>query len=53
VFGTMAVGSFWSGHLLVTLGWAAVNWVVFPPVTLALAVLMVSGLLLRRRITAG
>ncbi len=53
VFGTMAVGSFWSGHLLVTLGWAAVNWVVFPPVALALAVLTASGLLLRRRMPAA
>jgi MFS family permease len=51
VFGTMAVGSFWSGHLLVTLGWAAINWVVFPPVTLALAALVASGLLLRRRLS--
>ncbi len=50
VFGTMALGSFWSGHLLVTLGWAAVNWVVFPPVSVALVVLATSGLLLRRRI---
>ena len=52
VFGTMAVGSFWSGHLLVTLGWAAVNWVVFPPVALALAVLTAFGLMLRRRVPA-
>jgi len=52
VFGSMAVGSFWSGHLLVTLGWGAINWVVFPPVTLALAVLVGSGLLLRRRLPA-
>ena len=51
VFGTMAVGSFWSGHLLVTLGWAAINWVVFPPVTLALVALLASGLLLRRRLS--
>jgi len=50
VFGTMAVGSFSSGHLLVTLGWAAVNWVVFPPVTLALVALGASGLLMRRRL---
>ena len=49
VFGTMALGSFWSGHLLATMGWAAVNWVVFPPVGLALLVLLGSGLLLRRR----
>jgi len=53
VFGTMAVGSFWSGHLLITLGWAAVNWVVFPPVTLALVALTASGLLLRRRVPVG
>lgn len=52
VFGTMAVGSFSSGHLLVTLGWAAVNWVVYPPVAVALAVLMASGLMLRRRVPA-
>lgn len=39
VFGTMAVGSFSSGGLLAALGWAAVNWVVFPPVILALSVL--------------
>jgi predicted MFS family arabinose efflux permease len=53
VFGTMAVGSFWSGHLLVTLGWAAINWVVFPPVTVALVALLASGLLLRRRLSAS
>lgn len=48
VFGTMAVGSFSSGRLLVTLGWGAVNWVVFPPVALALLALLASGLLRRR-----
>ncbi len=52
VFGLTAMGSFWSGHLLVTFGWAAVNWVVFPPITLALAVLLGSGLLLRWRAAA-
>ena len=52
VFGTVAVGSFWSGHLLVTLGWAAVNWVVYPPVVLALLVLTASGVLGRRRAPA-
>ena len=36
VFGTMAVGSFSSGGLLTGYGWAAVNWVVFPPVVAAL-----------------
>ena len=39
IFGTMAVGSFSSGHLLTAYGWDAVNWVVFPPVILALLVL--------------
>ncbi len=43
VFGTMAVGSFSSGQLLQVWGWGAVNWVVFPPVALVLAVLLFSG----------
>jgi len=51
VFGTMAAGSFWSGHLLVTLGWAAVNWVVFPPVLLAMLVLAGSAVAMRQRVT--
>lgn len=44
VFGTMAVGSFASGGLLTAFGWAAVNWVVFPPVVLALAFLAATRL---------
>lgn len=40
VFGTMAVGSFSSGGLLTEYGWASVNWVVFPPVALALLALL-------------
>jgi MFS family permease len=40
VFGTMALGSFASGGLLTSFGWSAVNWVVFPPVLLALLVLI-------------
>src|SRR6476620_6915321 len=40
IFGMMAVGSFSSGQLLANFGWSAVNWVVFPPVLLGLAVLM-------------
>ncbi len=44
IFGTMAVGSFSSGHLLAAFGWSAVNWVVFPPVALALAALLISAL---------
>ena len=42
VFGTMAVGSFASGGLLTGFGWAAVNWVVFPPVLAALLFLLLS-----------
>ena len=49
VFGTMAIGSFSSGGLLATLGWAAVNWVVFPPIIVALGTL----LLLRARMAPG
>ncbi len=48
VFGTMVIGSFASGELLATLGWAAVNWVVLPPVAVAFVVLLQSGLLRRR-----
>ena len=47
VFGTMAVGSFSSGQVLVNWGWDWVNWITFPPVALALAVLAMVGL--RRR----
>jgi MFS family permease len=43
VFGTMAVGSFSSGQLLTALGWGAVVSVVFPPVLLALGVLLLTG----------
>ncbi len=43
VFGTMAVGSFSSGGLLTSLGWAAVNWVVFPPIVLALSALALTS----------
>ncbi len=47
VFGTMAVGSFSSGQLLTALGWGAVVSVVFPPVLLALGVLLLTGRLRR------
>jgi len=47
IFGTMAIGSFASGKVLATLGWAAVNEVVFPPVLLAVA--MLGWLVLRER----
>src|SRR6266704_3869210 len=48
VFGLMAIGSFSSGQLLAKFGWSAVNMVVFPPVLLGLAVLMVASFARRR-----
>ena len=48
VFGVMALGSFSSGQLLATYGWSAVNWVVFPPVLLGLAVLAFAAFTKRR-----
>ena len=44
----MAVGSFSSGQLLAHYGWDAVNWVVFPPVLLGLAVLSLASFAKRR-----
>jgi MFS family permease len=49
VFGTMALGSFSSGQLLANYGWSAVNFVVFPPVLLGLAVLTLASFAKRRR----
>jgi membrane protein implicated in regulation of membrane protease activity len=43
VFGSVAVASFASGKLLTTGGWETVNWLVFPPVALALALLAWHG----------
>jgi MFS family permease len=40
VFGTVAIASFSSGALLNASGWAAINWLVFPAVALALAPLL-------------
>ncbi len=40
VFGSMAVCSFSSGQLLETVGWAAINEVVFPVVFVVFALLM-------------
>src|SRR5438445_6021643 len=48
VFGMMAIGSFSSGQLLANYGWNAVNWVVFPPVLLGLAVLSLASFAKRR-----
>ena len=40
VFGSMAIGSFASGNILVLFGWSAVNEVVFPVVLAAGAMLL-------------
>src|ERR1700744_3702714 len=48
VFGMMAIGSFSSGQLLANYGWSAVNLVVYPPVMLGLAVLMLVSFARRR-----
>jgi predicted MFS family arabinose efflux permease len=48
VFGTMAIGSFSSGQLLANYGWAAVNWVVFPPVLVGLITLLLAALAKQR-----
>lgn len=42
VFGTMTVGSFSSGSLLIASGWDAVLWVTFLPVGMAVAILAVT-----------
>jgi predicted MFS family arabinose efflux permease len=39
IFGSVAVASFSSGKLLSAGGWESVNWLVFPPVVIALALL--------------
>ncbi len=39
VFGTMAIGSFASGNLLISYGWDMVLWVSFAPLILAVLVL--------------
>jgi MFS family permease len=50
VFGTMALTSFASGHVLASHGWAVVNLLIFPPV--AIALICVALLMLYRRRTA-
>jgi MFS family permease len=47
VFGSMAVGSFGSGKVLATYGWAAVNEIVFPVVLTA--AMLLGWLVLRKR----
>lgn len=49
VFGSMAVGSFASGKILVLSGWSTVNGVVFPVVLVAAALLVWQTLRARRR----
>lgn len=51
VFGLMAVGSFLSGQILASYGWAMVNIVVFPPVILGLIVLGYAAIQRRRALT--
>ena len=43
VFGAMTIGSFSSGELLATRGWAAVNWLVFPAIAVSLAAMLILG----------
>lgn len=50
VFGAVAAASFASGKLLNAGGWEGVNWLVFPPVLVALALLAWQG---RARIAAA
>jgi MFS family permease len=47
VFGTMVLGSFASGGLLTSYGWAAVCWVALSPLALTVLVLLVTGSLRR------
>ena len=51
VFGTMALGSFSSGKLLTDYGWDMVNYVVFPPVALAMTALALRAWKLRAAAT--
>ena len=50
VFGSVAIASFSSGGLLSAGGWTSVNWLVFPPVAIALALVAWQGL--QRRVAA-
>lgn len=44
VFGSVAIASFSAGGLLSAGGWESVNWLVFPPVAVALALVAWQGL---------
>ena len=50
IFGTMAIASFSSGQILANWGWEYVNWVVFPPIVLAIALLTVTASLTQAKI---
>ncbi|CAD5254625.1 Riboflavin transporter RfnT [Bosea sp. 62] len=50
VFGSVAIASFSSGGLLSAGGWTSVNWLVFPPVAIALALVAWQGL--QRRVAS-
>ena len=50
IFGTMALGSFASGKMMATLGWAFVNATVFPPVLLVGALLAWVAMRQRRQL---
>jgi hypothetical protein len=39
----MGIGSFSSGQILANSGWSAVNLVVFPPIAMALAALLLTS----------
>jgi MFS family permease len=49
VFGGSAIASFSSGHLLATLGWEPINYVVFPVVAVCAAALVIAVLMRRAR----
>ncbi len=53
VFGVMAVGSFASGGLLTSYGWAVVCAVAFPPLLLAVAALVATASFRRGAVTAA
>ena len=48
IFGTMAIGSFSSGQVLVHYGWNAVNLIVIPAVAVGLAALAIAGIVRQR-----
>lgn len=53
VFGSVAAASFSSGRLLDTAGWETLNWLVFPPVVLATALVLLQARANRRRMATA